>query len=258
MPISSRGKLLNRGKTEVGKQKSEDFSLGSRSMLRKLNSNKFLSRRGFTLFELLIAISVVGLMVGIVVTQVDDWFDKNIKETSNKLSSTIRYLHDKASSQNLYIRLVFDFEKNSYWVEATSEQFLLTSKEVQEAEAEEAAAEAEEEEDEKEEVITEGEDGEEKTVTTVKKYRTPTFTAVEEFLLKSVKLPDGVYLKDVYTSHDKGPVSIGQAFIYFFPNGYIEPAIINLRDEDDELNYSIKINPLMGTTSIESEYRELE
>jgi general secretion pathway protein H len=210
---------------------------------------------GFTLFELIIAMAVVGLMVGMVISQANNWFDINIKSTTNKLSSTVRYLHDKASTQNLYIRLIFDFEKNSYWVEATSEQFMLTTKEIR-AEIEDELAGMDDEEEEV--VVSESEEGEEETITLVKRFRAPEFGAVDEFLLKPVKLPDGVFLKDIYTSHDDGPISAGQAFIYFFPNGYIEPAIINLKDTDDELNFSIEINPITGSTYLRDVYKAME
>lgn len=217
-------------------------------------------RAGFTLVEMLVALALVALMFGIVSTQVGDWFDSDIKEATNRLSSTIRYLHDKAASQNLYIRLSFDFEKNSYWVEATTEQFLLTTKEVFDAEQLEIQQEMEDGEEEAA-PVEEGEEGEAgagETVTYVKKYRTPEFGAVDEYLLKPVSLPKTVFLKDIYTSHDNGPVSSGVAFIYFFPNGYIEPAIINLRDEDDEVNFSIEINPIIGSTYIRDEYKAME
>jgi len=224
------------------------------SQLRNNNRNQ-----GFTLFELMVAIAVVALMVGIVATQTSDWFDANLKKTTNRLSSTIRYLHDKASTENLYIRLIFDFDKNSYWVEATTEQFLLSTKEMREAEAVELEEEAEEgPEEEIMEVTEEGEDGEPVPVTLVKKYRTPEFGAVDEFLLKPVQIPDGVFLKDVYTSHDDGPINGGQVAIHFFPNGYIEPSIINLRDEDDEVNFSIEINPIIGSTTLRDEYKSME
>lgn len=220
-------------------------------MFRKYKKNR---ERGFTLFELIVAIAVVGLMVGIVVSKSDDWFDLNIKSATNKLSSTIRYLHDKASTQNLYIRMIFDFEKNSYWVEATTEQFMLTTKEVEE----ELAREAEDLADEEESEIMETEEEGEEVTPPVERFTSPQFGAVDEFLLKPVKLPDGVYLKDVYTSHNDGPVSAGQAIVYFFPNGFIEPAIINLMDEDDEINFSIEINPIVGTTYLRSEYKAME
>jgi len=215
------------------------------------------NKAGFSLFELLVVIAIIGLMMGIVITKSADWFDLNIKKATNRLSATVRYLHDKASTENLYMRLVFDFEKNSYWVEATAERFMLASKEIEEQDKIEAEEEAElEKEMEAETELTEGEEGEEKKPM-VKKFRTPEFSSIDDFLLKSVSLGEAVLIKDVYTRHDTGPVSSGQAFIYFFPNGYIEPAIINLQDEEDEINFSIKINPIMGTTEIRQEYREL-
>lgn len=200
--------------------------------------------------------AIVGLMMGVVVSKSGDWFGRNVKMTTGKLSSTIRYIRDKASTENLYIRMIFDFEKNSFWVEATTERFLLASKEVTEADAVEVEKEKEIEEDTEETI--KGEDGEEETVSLIKKYRTPKFGAVDEFLLSPITLPNGVFLKDVYTSHDKGPISAGQAVIYFFPNGYIEPAIINLKDDDDETNFSVEINPITGLTKVTEEYKAME
>lgn len=230
------------------------------------NKHSKTSQSGFTLFELIVAIAVVGLMVGVVVSRVDDWFGVNIKRAANRISSTIRYIHDKATTQNLYVRMVFDFEKNSYWVEATSEQYLLTTKEVEEADklAEEEERQKEEKEKKVEGEVTAEAGGEDiegiadTEIQSVKKYRTPQFGAIDEFLLKPVSLPDGVFLKDVYTSHDKGPVSGGQAFIYFFPNGYVEPSIINLKDENDEINYSVEVNPIIGNTYLRDEYKGME
>lgn len=216
---------------------------------------------GFTLFELMVAIAVVGLMFGIVVTQTGDFFDTNIKNATNKISNTVRYLRDKSSTENLYIRLVFDFEKNNYWVEATTDQFLLASKEVAEAEQKEKEKEAKEAKNapKDEEPASETADGETtEAVSYVKKYRTPEFGAIDDFLLKPTAFPEGVFLKDVYTSHDEAPVGAGQAFIYFFPNGFIEPSIINLRDAADEVVFSIEINPVVGSTNIRQEYRALE
>lgn len=225
------------------------------------------SQRGFTLFELMIAIAVVGLISGIVVSQMNDWFDVNIKTATGKLSSTIRYLHDKATSQNIYIRLVLDVDKNAYWVEATTEQFLLSTKEAEAADRELIEKEKREAKPEEETVAPETTDGETADTTStefqagssaVKKYRTPQFGAVDEFLLKPVQFPEGVFIKDVFTSHDNGPISGGQAYIHFFPNGFIEPAIINLRNEVDDVQYSIEINPIIGTTKLRSEYKTLE
>jgi hypothetical protein len=57
--------------------------------------------------------------------------------------------------------------------------------------------------------------------------------------------------------HKEGEVDGGKEFIYFFPNGYVESAVINLKDEDDEINYSLKTFPVSGRVSIENFYRNL-
>ncbi|MBI4126129.1 MAG: hypothetical protein HY465_01415, partial [Deltaproteobacteria bacterium] len=86
----------------------------------------------------------------------------------------------------------------------------------------------------------------------------PTFSQVAEHLLRPVKLPDGVYFKDIAVEHDPRAVNAGKVTLAFFPNGYVEAAVINLRDEDDEVHYSLKTKPVLGEVSIESEYRTLE
>ena len=56
-----------------------------------------------------------------------------MKKTSNKLASTIRYLYNKAAMEKLYIRLVLDLEEQSYWVEATSDPFVITREDAAKA-----------------------------------------------------------------------------------------------------------------------------
>ena len=85
----------------------------------------------------------------------------------------------------------------------------------------------------------------------------PNFGAVDSHLLRPTKLPDTVFFKDLHVEHRQYPVEGGKEFIYFFPNGYVERAIINLRDEEDEVNYSLATNPISGRVSIEPEYRSL-
>ena len=89
------------------------------SLTRQRNS-------GFTLFELLIAISLVGLLTGLVVASVSNSVDRGMKQASNRLASTIRYLYDKSASEGVYIRLMLDLEENSYWVEATGDPYKIS------------------------------------------------------------------------------------------------------------------------------------
>ncbi len=217
------------------------------------------SKRGFTLFELIVAITIVALLMGIVVSRIDDILDLEMKKAARRLSSTIRYLYNKSATEGIYIRLVIDMEGQSYWVESTSEQFFLEGTEKEKTEKrKEEVKEKKEDKENKEEKTTE-----EKTSETAPKIpklemKAPVFTPSESYLLRPTKLPNNVFFKDVMTEHHPAPIEGKEASIYFFPNGYVEHAIINLRDENDEVFYSLETNPITGAVKIENEYRMLE
>lgn len=221
------------------------------------------STEGFTLFELIIAVAIVALIMGLVISGMDRYLETHMKQTSNKLASTIRYLYNKSVTEGLYMRLVFDLNEQSYWVEATRDPFLLTmedrtktnKKAEGKKEEEEKSEEAKAEEAAAEETI-----GEQQLSGRIPKLeiKKPAFSQVESYLLRATKLPDDVFFKDVITEHNPSPQEGGEATINFFPNGYVEHAIVNLRDEGDEVHYSLETNPITGQVKIANEYRTLE
>lgn len=215
---------------------------------------RFRSQHGFTLFEVIVAITIIALIMGVVISRMDDYLDLEMKKTSRKLASTMRYLYNKSATERLYVRLVLDMSEQTYWVEATTEPFIM--KKTQDLEKKEEK-EAREEEAEGE-VATTSEEEEKKIKIPKLKLKTPSFTQEESFLLKPTKMPDNVLFKNVMTEHHPTPIEGGQAAIYFFPNGYVEHAIINITDEDEEVYYSLETNPITGSVSIENEYRTLE
>lgn len=218
--------------------------------------------RGFTLIEIVVSLFIVGLILGVVVSRMDSMLEWDMKAASNKLASTIRFLYNKAATEGLYIRLVLDMEEQTYWVEATADPFVISAggegkgkeekekEKAKEGKEGEAAAEGETPPPEQAE-----EGGE--TPGGVQPLKPPkvVFSQVESFLLKPVKLPESVSFKDLYVDHRQGAVEGGQESIYFFPNGFVEHAVINLRDDKDEVNYSLETNPVSGQVSIENRYR---
>lgn len=209
------------------------------------------SERAFTLFELIVAIAIVGLIMGVVVGRMDQYLELDMKKASNKLGSTVRYLYNKSATDGIYIRMVLDIDERTYWVEATSDPTRISADmEVGSASSEDGEKGAEAASEEAEETP----EGEKPKL----KYPKPSFGQVDSFLLKATKLPDPVFFKDVFVEHRRSAVEGGKVAIYFFPNGYVESAIINLRNEDDDYFYSIKTNPVTGKVSIENEYRTME
>ncbi len=208
---------------------------------------------GFTLLEIVVTIAVLSLILGVVVSRMDTMLEWDMKNASNKLASTIRYLYNKSATEGLYIRLVMDLTENVYWVEATTDPFVISAGEDEGVRMRGGAGEDEGE------AIQEGEGGEEGAEGGYAiRPSEPVFTKVDSYLLKPTKLPSTVFFKDVYVEHERTAVDGGRVEIYFFPNGLVEHAVINLRDDDDETNYSLETNPISGRVNIEDRYRTRE
>jgi len=226
---------------------------------------KLRTQRGFTLFEIIVAIAIVGLIMGLVVSRMDSYLDLDMKKTSNKLAATIRYLYNKSVTDGTYIRLVLDLDERTYWVEATSDPTKI-SEDMDSGGDEDKKGTAKAQEKEKTPAEGEETDGTTKTEQqspvnpedTKLKYPKPQFGQMDSFLLKPVKIPDSVFFKDVFVEHLPSGVGGGKVAIYFFPNGYVEHAIVNLRNEDDDYYYSLETNPATGKVAIENEYKTME
>jgi general secretion pathway protein H len=201
---------------------------------RRLRSNQ----RGISLIELLVALAIVALLLGVVTVSLNDLFETNLKKTTARLGSTLKYLYNKSVTERLYLRVVFDLDKKTYWVESTNEVYVINP-EVEQKIAEEGFEEAEK-------------DGEKE------KKEDSHFSKDESYLLKPIKLPTGVIFQDVQPSYIEGKVKQGRAYLYFFPNGYATPTVINFSDEDEEVFYSMQVFAYSGRVRIINEYKELE
>ena len=79
------------------------------------------------------------------------------------------------------------------------------------------------------------------------------FAAFKEAALKPVTLPKTVKFRSVYTPRQTDPVTAGRAYVYFFPLGQTEPAIIVLSDEAGESFYSLVVHPITGRVRLYAE-----
>lgn len=195
----------------------------------------------------------MGLIMGIAVSGMDRYLETDMKAACNKMAATMRYIYNKSATEGMYIRLVLDLTDQVYWVEATMDPVMVVKQDDEMARASSKGDEDKEEKESSNQKKGMFDDDANKI-----KPKEPIFGAVDSYLLKATKLPDGIFFKDVYVEHLIFPVDSGKVAIFFFPNGYVEEAVINLRDEDDELNYSLLTNPISGRVKIENFYRTLE
>jgi prepilin-type N-terminal cleavage/methylation domain-containing protein len=91
-------------------------------------------------------------------------------------------------------------------------------------------------------------------------YRGPRFAPSEGGSGEARSLEGDIAFKKVFSPHEPKAREGGKAYIYFFPGGVTEHAIIQLTDngEEKESVYSIEIHPLTGRAVIHDEELEPE
>ena len=82
--------------------------------------------------------------------------------------------------------------------------------------------------------------------------------AAEDDLIEPYDLPKKVRVTDVYVAHQFDKLDQGKAYLYFFPKGYTEYAIIHVGDADGERYFTLIVNPLTGAVDVREGYLEKE
>jgi general secretion pathway protein H len=219
---------------------------------------------GFTLLEMMIVLALVALLTGSVVIGFRAFTKSELRGSSAKLAGAIRYLFDRASATGKMHRLVLDFDEGKYWAEASDDRFFAPreretdesrEKEV-EAEAELAKARAEGRVDENGEVTSGDEIDPSRYQPTEWKPKKARFEKFAEKSLKTVELKGGIKLAGLFTARYARPISTGKGYLYFFPLGQTEPAVVHISDEEGQTFYSLLVHPLNGRVQITAGYVE--
>jgi general secretion pathway protein H len=224
--------------------------------------------RGFTLIEVMVVLAIIGLIVGLGTHGLRSLAKSDLRESSAHLSGAMRYLFDRASTTGKIHRLVVDMDSNQYWAEVSDDKFYIP----REAESEQAMRRREEKEAD--------EDAEEqrKLERTAKAYddssssssgsssssssfdpsklevgdfkpKRARFAAFKEIAIKPVRLKKA-QIRSVYTPRQTDPLTSGRAYVYFFPLGQTEPAIVTLSNGSEPPIYSLVVHPITGRVRI--------
>ena len=71
---------------------------------------------GFTLVELAVVLFIIGLMVTMVLPRSDGYRRAELRNAARELAGRATYLFDRAESQKIVLRLIFDIDHDSYMV----------------------------------------------------------------------------------------------------------------------------------------------
>jgi general secretion pathway protein H len=73
--------------------------------------------KGFTLIELMVVIVVLGVMMTLIIPQLGNIGDANLKRSARHLTGMIRFLRDESQAKKMLYRLRFDIKDGKYWAE---------------------------------------------------------------------------------------------------------------------------------------------
>jgi type II secretion system protein H len=154
--------------------------------------------KAFTLIELMVVIVVLGVMMTLIIPQLGNIGDANLKRSSRHLTGMIRFLRDESQAKKTVYRLRFDIKDGKYW----AEEFVIISKDTAE------------------------------------------WKRLQVAMANEGSLAGQTTFKDVQVgSHPDDP------YIFFTPDGWVEPAFIHLRNSDDKL-FTLIVKPLTGDTEL--------
>jgi general secretion pathway protein H len=203
-------------------------------------------RRGVTLVEILLVLTLVALIAGGVMNGTGMLGSSRQRGAATLVLVAVRLAMTEANSSGLPVRIVFDMDQHRISLEATRARMLRTETEDDDSTAGAAAAtEAEQLASEEAKRIVEGP-------------REP--PARFEALPALGVDPDGagvgralegdVRFVSVHTEHDTAPRSKGRAYLYFWPGGGTEKAIITLGRPGDVEPLSVVVSALTGRAQI--------
>lgn len=205
-----------------------------------------------TLIELLVVVAIIGIAMSGAVYGFRAIAKTELRASASKLAGAIRYCFDRSVTTGSYYRIVLDLDDNKYWAERSEDRMYLTrSKEASPGKGQafdEAADEAKKlEEEKKYDDLLALQGGAAATVDPPPRPKRAKFQTFKDATVPQIKLKRA-HLMDVLTPRQREAYAKGRAYLYFFPDGHTENALIRLSDGDAW--YSLVVHPLTGRVEV--------
>lgn len=206
------------------------------------------NQSGFSLFEILVALGIAAATIAMGAAYLGNKPVRQLREESTRLIRIIRYGYFQAAAKSQYYRAVFNLDDNRYHLEFSDMPFSV----IREDDEKEVLRKKNEEKSRESQGELETEEEAPATVTQA------SFAESEDEFLEPVQIPNSIDLKDIYVLHQKDKMEEGKAYLYFFPRGRSEFAVIHLGDEEEENFMTLIVNPLNGSVEVREGYLEHE
>ena len=161
-------------------------------------------------------------MMGVGISGLNRLSSVQLRTQTNRLAAAVRHAYNRAIAEGLYVRMALYIDADRYSVEASSTPVFI-DRDRQETSEEEAKGQP---------PLPDVEG-------------TPPPPPKFAPVIPDITMQRGIGIDGVLTSGQADVFESGVAYIHFFPNGFVEPALIYTTDGDGEY-YTLMINPLTG------------
>jgi general secretion pathway protein H len=200
-------------------------------------------RGGFTLLEVGIALAVVVLAFTLALPSIQSVTGVRMRSAAGQLGSQMRALYNEAALGGHTCRIAFDLDARQYWTECAPNQATISSLKEQARDGRRYVDALKEQEDAQRLAELQKDNAfqaqiEAKTA----------FGVFQSPDVKRVTLPDGVSFASVWVQHQSEPYQAGNAYLYFFPQGRSERALVTLKQREDYI--TVRQNSLSGRVQV--------
>ncbi len=198
--------------------------------------------------------TIMALAMGGAIVSFRSVAKSELRASASKMAGAIRYCFDRAITTGAYYRIVLDLDKSEYWAERSDDRFYLAGQKENSpggGKALDVVAQEKlrDEEDQKlkQDFMNRGTAGmalDPPPIPRRAKFQTFKDAALPKVTLKKVQL------FDLYTPRQKEAYTQGKAYLYFFPDGHTERALLRMNSKDDF--YSLIVHPLTGRVEVKA------
>jgi general secretion pathway protein H len=194
---------------------------------------------GFTLLEIGITLAVLVLAITFAMPSLQAVTGVRMRSAAGQLGSQMRALYNEAALGGHTCRIVFDLDARQYWPECAPNDAKISSVKEQARDGRLYVDALKEQQD----VERLAELQRDNALQAQLEAKTA-FGNFKDPDVKRVVLPDGVSFGSVWVQHQSERYTGGTAYLYFFPQGNSERALIVLKQKDDYI--TVKQSSLTG------------
>lgn len=219
----------------------------ARSCEPRAGRSRRAAARGLTLIEVVIAIALIAVLSGSLLFGKNMLVGSRVKSAATLIVSSVRFGLTRANATGKPTRLVIDFDKKQLSIEEASSSLMLREKSKDQTGGADAATAAETKARQESERVLEGPHAPRPHFSKLSGVSGPI-----EDLAAGRALGDGVEIARVRTEHDEDYVEKGRAYIYFWPAGTTERAVVQLKKAGDtDVQLTVVLSPLTGRAKVE-------